>query len=545
MDGTGFETVGIDAWTAKAEQALKGASVARLARRVAEGFEVQPLYTSAPTRSALLGGRARVRVIGLLDGPVQGDLPEAATRELGGGADGVIGPAAVLGGLLDGLVLSADGAPRGPAPGRVWPLLDARRWASEATCREDLAWLGPRVSSHGAIVVDVRDVHEAGADAGTEVGAALARTAAALRAAEAAGTRAAEAWAGLVIRIAVGADFLMQTSKLRALHAGLAALAEAGGLGHGARPLVFAETSRRALSKTDPWVNLLRGTAGAFAAVTGGADLVGVQPFDRAARASDAAALRLARNTVHILAGESHLEAVDDPAAGSFALESWTEALRDGAWALLQRVDAAGGAFAEGGSRVISEAAAAARMARERRLRTRQEALVGTSVFVDGAERPLDGPASELDETLGGPRDAAPFEALRARFRGVRVFVANIGPLAEQQARTGWVRDLLAVAGADVVDGRDGFATADDATAAMPGSGAEIAVISAADTRLPALMPSLAAALRAAGARVVLCAGKPGGDWDTVGVDAFVHVGVDVVTFLEAALGAGGAQDHG
>jgi methylmalonyl-CoA mutase len=545
MNVTEFETVGIDAWTARAEQALKGGSVSKLARRVAEGFDVQPLYTTAPSRGAIMSGRREVRVLGLLDGPLQSPLADAVALELEGGAHGVVAPAAGLEAAEHGLLLAADGVPVGAAPGRAWPLLDVCRWRDAVVCQGDLGWLGARVGSPGALVVDVRDVHEAGADGATEVGAALARVAAALRAAEAHGAQASTTYGALVVRIAVGPDFLLQTSKLRALRAGLAALAELGGLAGAHTPLLFGETSRRALSKTDPWVNLLRGTAGAFAAVTGGADLVGVQPFDRAARASDAAALRLARNTLHILCGESHLEAVADPAAGSFALETWTDTILAGAWSLLQQVDAAGGALSEAGEAVLTHAAEAVRRTRERRLRTRQDALVGTSVFVNAAETALEGPATNLDATLGGPRDGAAFEALRAHLLGTRVFVANVGPLAEQQARTGWVRDLLAVAGAVVIDGGDGFATAAEARAAMAASGARIAFISASDTRLPELMPGLAAGLREAGARFVVCAARPAPEWAADGVDAFVHVGVDVVTFLETALVAAGAHEDG
>ena len=40
------------------------------------------------------------------------------------------------------------------------------------------------------------------------------------------------------------------------------------------------------LSKVDPWVNLLRGSAQAFSAIMGGVDSIDVLPFDAAVRLS-------------------------------------------------------------------------------------------------------------------------------------------------------------------------------------------------------------------------------------------------------------------
>jgi methylmalonyl-CoA mutase len=56
-------------------------------------------------------------------------------------------------------------------------------------------------------------------------------------------------------------------------------------------------TSRRMLTRRDPWVNILRNTAACFAAGVGGADIVTVRAFTDAMGLPGKLARRLARNT--------------------------------------------------------------------------------------------------------------------------------------------------------------------------------------------------------------------------------------------------------
>ena len=140
-------------------------------------------------------------------------------------------------------------------------------------------------------------------------------------------------------------------------------------------------------------------------------------------------------------------------------------------------------------------------------------------------------------------REAAEFEALvdaaEAATNGganAAVFVAAVGPLPKHTARAGWTHHALHAGGlSTIADGP--FDDADAAVAAFTASGATAAVIVAHDGLYPTLTPSLATALRAAGARYVLQAGrppKPGSDdaYDVTGVDEFLFAGAD----LHAAL---------
>ena len=78
--------------------------------------------------------------------------------------------------------------------------------------------------------------------------------------------------------------------------------------------------------------NLLRATTEAMSAAIGGADTVLVEPHGYDAH--------LAINVQRILAEEAHLDAVADPAGGSYYVEAITDALARAAWTQFQALEA-------------------------------------------------------------------------------------------------------------------------------------------------------------------------------------------------------------
>ena len=86
----------------------------------------------------------------------------------------------------------------------------------------------------------------------------------------------------------------------------------------------------------DLYSNMVRATTMAMAAVLGGAARLTVLPYDagREAQATypQAFGRRIARNVQHLLKMESALDAVADPSAGSFYIETLTRQLAEKAW---------------------------------------------------------------------------------------------------------------------------------------------------------------------------------------------------------------------
>ncbi|MEY2963321.1 MAG: hypothetical protein RL754_582, partial [Bacteroidota bacterium] len=105
---------------------------------------------------------------------------------------------------------------------------------------------------------------------------------------------------------------------------------------------IYSETTTVDQSGYDIHTNLLRATSAAFGAIVGGADHVQIRPYDALAGGS-AEGERLALNQHFILAYESYLDRVEDPASGSFFIESQTAEMVEGAWAILENITQKGG----------------------------------------------------------------------------------------------------------------------------------------------------------------------------------------------------------
>lgn len=106
---------------------------------------------------------------------------------------------------------------------------------------------------------------------------------------------------------------------------------------------IYSETSAADQSVYDQHTNLLRATSAAFGAIVGGADAVHIRPYNACSVAEDPEAERLALNQHYLLAYESHLDRVEDPAAGSYFVEQLTSTLCEQAWSMLQTIRQQGG----------------------------------------------------------------------------------------------------------------------------------------------------------------------------------------------------------
>ena len=152
-------------------------------------------------------------------------------------------------------------------------------------------------------------------------------------------------------------------------------------------------------------------------------------------------------------------------------------------------------------------------------------------------------------------RTAEPFERLRARMERVasqrgkraRVFLANIGPLAQHKARGDFTRGFFEVGGFEVV-GNDGFSSAEDAARAATESGAEVVVVCSTDAAYPAVVPDLARRIKAAGRGTwVVLAGKPAPEHEAAyreaGLDDFISIKSNVLDVLERLVPGDGTRE--
>ena len=104
------------------------------------------------------------------------------------------------------------------------------------------------------------------------------------------------------------------------------------------------QTAGVQLAAQQPEVNLVRVAIQALAATLGGTQSLHTNAFDEALALPTEHSARLALRTQQVLAHETDLTATVDPFAGSYAVESMTDAIADEVLAEIARIDAMGGA---------------------------------------------------------------------------------------------------------------------------------------------------------------------------------------------------------
>ncbi|MDT0483036.1 MULTISPECIES: methylmalonyl-CoA mutase family protein [Streptomyces] len=383
-----------------------------------------------------------------------------------------------------------------------------------------------------ALTVDALPYHEAGGSAAQELGASIATGVAYLRELTEAGLSVEQACAQLEFRYAATADQFLTIAKLRAARRLWARVAEVCGAPAAGAQAQHAVVSPVMMTRRDPWVNMLRATIATLAAGVGGADAITVLPFDHALGLPDAFARRIARNTSTILVEESHLSRVIDPAGGSWYVERLTDELAEAAWRFFRTIERDGGQAAVLRSGRLRTDLATTWAQRSKKLATRREPVTGVSEFPFLSEKPVVRDPAPGQPAGGLPRvrrDEA-YEDLRARSDAhlaatgsrPRVFLAAIGPAAAHTARTTFAANLFQAGGIEPVT-----------EGTFEESGATEVCLCSSDALYEERAEDVAGTLKAAGARHVFLAGRPGQYAD---VDSYVFAGCDAVSVLTATL---------
>ena len=434
-------------WEDLLRRSLRGDSPDTLVGRTADGFDIQPLYAAPPapsggdvaglpglvpfTRGAgSLGGRWELRQRHDLTDPTE--TSAAIRSDVAGGVSGIwlrlrrppapgellaalagVNPAetsvVVDGGAWFTAAAEATAALAAAAPaGRLVAGADplgalARHGFLLQNLEETLAGLVPLVraveqpkESNGepagrhrgrCLSVDATVYCDAGAPPSLELACMLATGVTYLRALEVGGLTPSQAAPHIEARLAATAEQFATICKFRAARMLWDRLLAACGVGTSERRALrcWAVTSEAMFVAQDPFVNLVRATTAAFAAAGGGAECISVLPHDVAVGPSGERGRRLARNISHLLADETHLGTVIDPAGGSWYVEERTTHLAETAWERFREIEAAGGmaTVLQDGSLAGTIDAAAER--RREHLRTGVEKVVGVTCFPPSA----------------------------------------------------------------------------------------------------------------------------------------------------------------
>jgi len=178
------------------------------------------------------------------------------------------------------------------------------------------------------------------------------------------------------------------------------------------------QTAGSTLTAQQPDNNIVRTAYQALAAVLGGTQSLHTNSKDEALSLPTEEAVRVALRTQQILAYESGVADVVDPLAGSYYVESLTNAIEEKAWEYIEQIDALGGsvhAIERGYMQAEIEQVA---YEYQHALEEKRAVVVGVNRFVSENEvRPA---LLQVDPEVG-KRQAAKLAALRQRRDNERV----------------------------------------------------------------------------------------------------------------------------
>ena len=255
---------------------------------------------------------------------------------------------------------------------------------------------------------------EAGATEAQELAVMAGKVAAYMRLMGECGMSADEAAQAIEIKLAADTDIHLTIAKLRAARRVFAQIASSFGAAQ-TRANIHVVTAGRMLSAQDPWTNLIRNACAGFAAAAGGADSITIRPMTAALGRPGSFARRVARNLHILLAEESHIGKVTDPAAGGYLHEHLTEQLAQTAWAMFQDIERKGGLVAAFGDGSLQAEIVAARAARMKQIADGGEIILGVTKYPDPDPKPVEtgeawGEATSPDSPLAPVFLPASFE---------------------------------------------------------------------------------------------------------------------------------------
>jgi methylmalonyl-CoA mutase N-terminal domain/subunit len=150
------------------------------------------------------------------------------------------------------------------------------------------------------------------------------------------------------------------------------------------------QTGGSTLTAQQPENNIARVTLQSLAAVLGGTQSLHANGFDEALGLPTAKAARIALRTQQIIASESGVVDTADPLAGSYFVESLTDAVEAEAWAYLEKIDALGGAVAAIESGYMSEEIEQAAYRYATDVDRGDKIIVGVNRYIEDQQEPTE-----------------------------------------------------------------------------------------------------------------------------------------------------------
>jgi methylmalonyl-CoA mutase N-terminal domain/subunit len=160
------------------------------------------------------------------------------------------------------------------------------------------------------------------------------------------------------------------------------------------------QTAGSSLTAQQAENNVVRTTVQAISAVLGGTQSLHTNAFDEALALPTERSARLALRTQQILASEGGLTDTADPLAGSYFVESMTDAVEEEAWEYIRRIDELGGSVKAVEERFMQQEIEDSAYRYQREVEREERTIVGVNRYVtEGSDDP-DMELHTVDETI-------------------------------------------------------------------------------------------------------------------------------------------------
>ncbi len=183
----------------------------------------------------------------------------------------------------------------------------------------------------------------------------------------------------LVFQVSVGTNYFFEIAKLRALRVLFNVIAKEYHHNHECHLLVTPTLRNKTIY--DYNVNMLRTTTECMSAIFGGANTIVNLPYDALYHKDNEFGDRISRNQLLVLKKESYFDKVDNPADGSYYIESLTQQLAEKALLLFKHIEANGGFLKQLNEGIIKRKIQESANAEQKLFDDGKEILLGTNKY--------------------------------------------------------------------------------------------------------------------------------------------------------------------
>jgi methylmalonyl-CoA mutase, N-terminal domain len=320
----------------------------------------------------------------------------------------------------------------------IYPVRPAMRIVTDI-----FSWCHAELPKWNTISISGYHIREAGSTAIQEVAFTLADGIAYVQAALDAGLSVDDFAPQLSFFFNAHSDLLEEIAKYRAARRLWAKIMRDRFHARDLRSLLLrfhAQTAGSSLTAQQPENNIVRVAIQALAAVLGGCQSLHTNSMDEALALPTEDAALIALRTQQIIAHETGVTNTIDPVAGSYAIESLTNEIENGAIAYIEKIDAQGGVLRSIESGFIQGEIQKAAYDFQRNVETKQQIVVGVNDFItpasENAARTI--PTLRIDPEIERTQIAR-VQSLRAQRNPGKTAAA----LTELQRRAATTENLL------------------------------------------------------------------------------------------------------